>query len=80
MNEKKYRLQTYNGKEVAPLTTFDFDGTILRIQWIMMQIHHARQCSGKPHAIRYRSIASQTHQFIWFSDIVQETAMRTKKL
>lgn len=54
------------------LTTLYFYGAILGIQWIVMQVHHAGQCGGEPHAIRNGAIAAQTHQLISLSDIVQK--------
>lgn len=60
------------------LTTFDFDGAILRIQWIVVQIHHAGQRCGETHAISYRSVASQAHQFISLGDIMQEATQAKK--
>lgn len=39
------------------LTTLDFDGTILRVEGIVMKIHHAGQGRRKPHTVRDRAVA-----------------------
>lgn len=54
----------------AQLTAFDFDRTILRVQRIIMQIHHTCECCGKSHSVCDCAVASQTHQFIAFGDIM----------
>jgi hypothetical protein len=35
-----------------------------------MQVHHTRQCCGKPHAVCDAAVTIQTHQFISLRDIM----------
>lgn len=52
------------------LTTFDFHSAVLRVQWVIVQIHHAGECRGEPHAVGDGAVAAETHQFVSFGDVV----------
>lgn len=54
----------------SQLTAFNFYRAILRVQRVIMQIHHTCKCCSESHAVGDCAVASQTHQFIAFGDIM----------
>jgi hypothetical protein len=57
----------------ATLTALDLHRAVLRVQGVVVQVHHARQSGGEPHPIRDSSIPIQSNQFVPLGDVVQET-------
>jgi hypothetical protein len=58
---------------LATLTALDLHRAVLRVQGVVVQVHHARQSGGEPHPIRDSSIPIQSNQFVPLGDVVQET-------
>lgn len=59
-------------------TALDLYGAVLRIEWIVVQIHHASQGRRESHAISDRSVSGQPDEFITLGHVVQETANKPK--
>jgi hypothetical protein len=62
------------------LTALDLHGTILRVEGIVMQIHHAGQGRRESHAVRDRTVAQQSDKLVTFSDVVQKAANRHERV
>lgn len=57
-------------------TALDLYGAVLRIERIVVQIHHAGQCRCKSHAISDRTVAGKSDEFVAFSYVVQKARKR----
>lgn len=51
-------------------TAFDLYGAVLRIERIVVQIHHAGQGRRESHAISDRSVSGQPNEFIALGHVV----------
>lgn len=51
-------------------TALDFYGAVLRIERVVVQIHHAGQSRRESHAISDRSVSGQPNEFITLGHIV----------
>lgn len=60
------------------ITTLNFDGAVLRIQRVVVQVHHAGQRRREAHAVRDAAVAGQPHQFVALGDVVQEAEHHRK--
>lgn len=55
-------------------TAFNLDGAVLAVQRVVVQVHHAGERGGEPHAICDAAIAAETHQLVAFRHVVKEAA------
>lgn len=51
-------------------TALDFYGAVLRVEWIVVQIHHAGQGRRESHAICDRSVSGQSNEFVTLGHVV----------
>lgn len=54
-------------------TAFNLDGAVLAVERIVVEVHHAGQRGGEPHAVRDTAVASQADQLVALRHVVQET-------
>jgi hypothetical protein len=56
------------------LTALDLDGAVLRVEWIVVQVHHAGQRRCESHAVGDRAVACQAHELVPLGDVMKKTA------
>lgn len=57
-------------------TALDLDGAVLGVEGVVVQVHHAGQGRGEPHAVRHRAVAGQSHKLVALRHVVEEAEKR----
>lgn len=56
------------------LTALDLDGAVLGVEGVIVQVHHASQGRGEPHAVRDQTVARKPHELVALRHVVQKAA------
>ena len=55
------------------LTALNLDGAVLSVQRVVVEVHHAGQGCGEPHAVGDGPVPVQPHHLVLLRHIVEKT-------
>ena len=55
------------------LTALDLHGAVLPVQGVVVQVHHAGQGGGEPHAVGDRPVPVPPHHLVLLRHVVEKT-------
>ena len=61
---------------MTSLTALDFDSAVLRVEGVVVEVHHAGKRRREPHAVGDGTVAVQTNHLVLFRYVVEETEMK----
>lgn len=66
-------LQHGGGTQEYELTTLNFNCAVLRVERVVVKVHHAGEGGGEPHPISDTAITIQSNQLVPLRHIMQKT-------
>ena len=57
------------------LTALNLNCAVLRVKWVVVQVHHTGECRGEPHAVSDGSVTVQPDHLVLLGDVVQEAVL-----
>jgi hypothetical protein len=61
--------------QMTSLTALNFDRAVLRVERVVVEVHHAGQGRREPHAVGDGSVAVKPDHLVLFRYVVEETEM-----